>query len=324
MTSSTTLPGILTLLVSAGACTSAGDESPSDGDQAPAGPAFGAFQVALVPLVAGARGEPDTPAFTSIVGKVSDGPTPSGMIWEEAAANGDCRLVTPRIPFCEQPCGGGALCVEDGECQPYPAAIGVGTVHVEGLQTTGGQTSLSMDPVAGYYQLGGGVGLVYPPFAEGDDVTLTAGGSASAPGFTLAARGIGPLEVTSEILRLDGEPMVLEWTPPGQAGLATISVAIDISYHGGTKGQVLCDAPDTGSLEIAASLLDGLKALGVSGFPKAEIARTAVGSADPPDQVDLVIVSRVTKMLEIPGVVSCNEDGDCPEGQTCQFDFRCD
>ncbi len=77
------------------------------------------------------------------------------------------------------------------------------------------------------------------------------------------------------------------------------------------------------AFDVPASLLDQLKALGISGFPKVEIARRAVGSTDPPAQVDLVVESMVTGLLDIPGVVSCNGDDDCPQGQTCGSDFRC-
>ena len=85
----------------------------------------------------------------------------------------------------------------------------------------------------------------------------------------------------------------------------------------------MCESPDSGSLDVSASLLDQLKELGLSGFPKIEVARRTMGSTDPPAQVDLVVESRVTKFLEIPGVTSCNGDGDCPGGQTCRPDFRC-
>ena len=99
-----------------------------------------------------------TPGFTSVLGKMYDGPIPSAIIWEETASSGDCRLLTPRIPFCESSCGNGAVCVEDGQCQSYPSAISVVTVHVDGLQT-----SFAMDPIANNYQIPGGVALAWPP-----------------------------------------------------------------------------------------------------------------------------------------------------------------
>jgi len=40
-------------------------------------------------------------------------------------------------------------------------------------------------------------------------------------------------------------------------------------------------------------------------------------------RVDLVLSSQVERGVEVPGVVSCNEDADCPGGQRCQPDRRC-
>ena len=313
--------GIAALLLLSYSC---GGETPSvdaPSDQGIPGSAtqqpFGTFQVALV----APRGE--TPGFTSVLGKVYDGPTPPAIIWEEAASGGGCRLLTPRVPFCEEPCGSGTICVEDGRCQPYPSPITVGTVQANGLRTDAGANTFSMDPIANNYQPTGGIRLPHPAFFEGDDITFSASGTASVAPFTMTAKAIGPLEVADKTLTLDGGPMTLEWTPAQQPELAPISAAFDISYHGGTKGKIECESPDTGSLQVSASLLDQLKALGVSGFPKVEITRKAIGTTDPSVETELVIQSMITKILEIPGVISCNEDADCPEEQACQPDFRC-
>ncbi len=263
------------------------------------------------------------PGFTAVLGRIQDGPTPGAIIWEEAASSGDCRLLTPRVPFCEQPCDGGALCVEDGRCQSFPAAITVGTVQVDGLLTVAGETAFSMEPIANNYQPPGGTRLAFPAFSAGDDITFAANGTKSVSTFAVTAKGISPLEIANESIELGGEPVLLEWTPSAQMDVTTISVAFDISYHGGTKGRVVCECPDTGSLDVSASLLEQLKALGISGFPKIEIARGTIGSTDPPAKVDLVVESMVTKILEIPGVISCNGDADCPGGQSCRPDFRC-
>jgi hypothetical protein len=97
---------------------------------------------------------------------------------------------------------------------------------------------------------------------------------------------------------------------------------INLSYHGGTKGKIECDCEDNGSLVIPASLLDQLKALGISGFPKIEIARRSIGT-NAAAHADIVIESKVIKMLKVPGLVSCNGDEECPSGQSCQGDLRC-
>ena len=57
------------------------------------------------------------PGYTVVLGGIYDNPIPVAIIWEEVAASDDCRLLTPRIPLCEVPCGETALCVEDDSCQ---------------------------------------------------------------------------------------------------------------------------------------------------------------------------------------------------------------
>lgn len=303
--------GVLFALV-LGACSSNGNGQPESEDL------VGSFQVSLSFTISGQ-------GYTSVVGKVFDGPTPNPVILEEAAKDGDCTLFTPRVPFCEEPCGGTALCVEDDLCQPYPNAVSAGTVHVQGLLTTNGETSFSMDPIANNYQPTGGIVLEYPAFSEGDEITFDAEGEGEVPAFTLNARGIAPLELLGETIELlDGQAVNLTWTPPGQSDIGRVKVKLDISHHGGSKGQIKCDTEDDGSLELSGAMLDQLKALGVAGFPTIVIWRETSGSAKiPAGRVELVIDSRIEKEVVIPGVISCWEDTDCPDGMTCQADQQC-
>jgi hypothetical protein len=285
------------------------DENPPDSK-----PSFGAFQISLVPP------EGTMPGMTSLSGRVNDGPTPSTIIWEEQASSGYCKLLTPRVPFCSEPCLAGVACVEDDSCQPYPSALTAGTVTVNGAITKDGATSFTMDPINGTYQPVGIV-LSYPPFSEGAAVTITAAG-ATAPAINLTGKGIVPLEILNDSIVLeDNKPVTVQWTPPTIAGISTISIMVDISHHGGTKGKIEVECPDNGSVIIPATLIDQLKALGYFGFPKMEITRRAV-TRDTGSNVELVIESKVTKYLHIPGLISCDEDDDCPEGQTCEY-FRC-
>ncbi len=283
----------------------------------PSGAAVGAFQVKLVP-------PGNSPGYTAVFGQVHDGPTPSPVAWEESAAEGACRLWEPRIPVCLEPCGGVAACVDDGVCQPYPAAADAGTVQVQGLMTDSGHSTFEMSPIVGTYQPTG-LTLAYPAFSEGDEIVFTAAG-ADTPAFELRSVGIAPLELSNETFPLEsGEPLVLQWTPPGQSADTRIRVHLDISHHGGTKGKVECEWDDTGSLELPAALLDQLLALGVSGFPTIVISREAVGSTSiPMGRVDLLIVSSLERAVEIEGLLSCNEDEDCPDGQSCTDDRRCE
>jgi len=284
---------------------------------------IGTFQVALMAPTQ------INPAYTKVFGKVYDGPTPSPLIWEEAARDGACRLMTPRVPYCEEPCGGEAMCVEDDTCQPYPAGITVGTVDVEGLRVSGGGTTFSMDPVAGNYQPTG-ITLEYPAFSEGDAVIFSAEGEGPVPAFTLEGDGITQLELLNQSIELaDGQAVNLSWTAPGQ-DLAEIYVKLDISHHGGTKGMIECDTGDTGSLELSAGMLDQLKALGISGWPSIVVTRWTAGSAKTPlGRIDLSIISSLEMFIDIPGLVSCTcpvgePCPECPTGQTCQDDLKCE
>ncbi|MFO0573373.1 MAG: hypothetical protein U1A78_05210 [Polyangia bacterium] len=279
----------------------------------------GTFQVSLV--------APDSslgsPGYTSVVGKVADGPTPAQLQWTTSSSAGGCVLRKPRVPFCDTPCSGGAVCVEDNKCQSYPSSKSVGTVRATGIKTTSGATEFSMDPVAGGYQASGA--LPYPAFAEGAAIQLVAAGGVYSA-FTLKTSGIAPLALlTDPIPVASNQAVKLSWTPPGQAGISTIHVKLDISHHGGTKGMIECDAPDSGALEIPAAMITELLALGTAGFPTIVVTRSATpGSAViAPGRVDLNVSSAVERAVQIPGVVSCNDSSMCAQGQSCQADLTC-
>ncbi|WP_437811175.1 hypothetical protein [Sorangium sp. So ce1078] len=279
----------------------------------------GAFQVRSSPGDA-----PETPGSTSVFGKIYDGPTPSQVVWELAAEEGSCRLLTPRVPFCNEPCGGSAVCVEDDTCQPYPAAHSAGDVTATGLNLESGEAALVMKPTANNYQPPAGVKLAYPPADEGQTVRLEASGDYFSA-FAVEARGVSPIELLNDTIRIEPDAAVqLAWTPPGQAGISALRVTLDISHHGGTKGMIECTAEDTGSLDLPASLVTQLLDLGVAGFPSIVVTREAVGSATiAPGRVDLVISSQVERPVEVAGLTSCNDSSQCPDGQTCQTDLTC-
>ncbi|XYH96639.1 hypothetical protein ACMHYB_54175 [Sorangium sp. So ce1128] len=320
---------LLSLGCSSTAADGAGapDAGPPDGapeqDGATGDPArlIGAFQV---------RSLPDAPAggeatgSTSVIGKIYDGPTPSQVVWEVQAEEGSCQLLTPRVPFCNQPCGGSAVCVEDDTCQPYPTAHSAGAVTATGLNLESGEASLVMTPTANNYQPPAGAKLRYPPADEGQPVRFEASGDYFGA-FTLEARGVSPLDLLNDAIELEPDQAVqLEWTPPGQADISTIHVKLDISHHGGTKGMIECAADDTGSLELPASLVTQLLDLGVAGFPTIIVTRRSVGSTTiAPGRVDLVISSQIEQAVVIAGLVSCSDTSECPEGQTCQDDLTC-
>jgi hypothetical protein len=283
----------------------------------------GTFQIELVPPVPAMGDTPETPGKTAVLGKVYDGPTPAQIIWEEASADGDCRLLTPRVPFCSTPCGGSAVCVEDETCEPYPTSGSVGTVTVTGVATDTGAAEFTMEPINNNYQAAG-VKLAYPAFAEGDDLGLSAAGG-DFQSFTVAARGIAPIDLTTTEFTLTADqPLALAWAPAGQLDLSTIHVKLDISHHGGTKGMIECATADDGALDIPAALISELLDLGVAGFPSIVMRRENTGATTiAAGRVDLAITTRVERFVDIPGLSSCTHDSQCPDGQTCQSDLTC-
>ncbi len=291
-----------------------------DGSKGDPNVLVGSFQARLIAPISA----PATPGQTSLIGKVYDGALPDNILWELQQKEGDCRLVTPRVPFCKTPCGGSAVCVENDVCKPYPKANSAGSVTATGIKVQGAGASFTMTPIVNGYQPPAGTTLAYPGWAEGDDIKIQAAGDYYAP-FTLVARGIAQLNLTSPSYALaKDQPLKLTWTPPAKAGVSTVQVKLDISHHGGTKGKIECDTADSGALEISAPLITKLLGLGVAGFPTVLVIRRAVGSAViAPGRVDLVVSSDIEHDVIVPGVVSCTDTAQCPPGQTCQSDLTC-
>ena len=284
----------------------------------------GSFQVKLIAPVAATASTAAVPGSTAILGKVYDGPTPSSIVWETSQTSGSCALFLPRVPTCTSPCGGSALCVEDETCQAYPTSKSVGSVRVTGIMTSAGATELTMSAIANNYQPPAGTSLPFPAFAEGDTIRFETSGGAYAV-FTLEAKGIAPLVVPEgRVAITSGQPLQLSWTAPSHPELSSVHVKLDINHHGGSKGMIACDVPDTGSLELPASLLTQLINLGVAGFPSVILTRSSKGSVSiAPGRVDLVISSEVEREITVPGLESCTDNSQCTNGKTCGADLVC-
>lgn len=277
-------------------------------------PLVGSFAVTLVAATS------TNNAFTSVLGRVYDAAVPDDIEMQLAAEIGDCSLWTPRIPFCDPACGGTEVCVADDECVPYPTSQDVGTITVTGLGDP-----FEMDPIVGAYQPPGSVAIDYPPSPPGTAVVLSATGGVYAP-FTVQSTSIEPLELLGpEQIDLDPElPLTLTWTPPEDPAVTQVRVRMDISHHGGFKGEILCSTEDDGSLEIDAELLTLLVDLGVAGFPSITVTRAAEGATQiAPGRVMLTVSSGVERELLIAGLVSCNDNDGCDTGQTCATDRTC-
>jgi hypothetical protein len=274
---------------------------------------LGGFAVALV----AATETPPVPAFTSITGKVYDGPSPPTVVWEAQTSSGGCTLYAVKPPFCGPSCGGEAACVATNTCVPYPRAQNLGTVTVTGVGAP-----VTLISVANNYQAPPRPALPYPPAAEGAAITVQAS-SGPLGAFSVTSGGVAPLGASGPVALESGKPLHLAWTPPGRAG-TVVEVKLDISHHGGTRSKIECTAPDSGSLDISAPLITGLVSLGVAGFPGVSLTRVSEGRTQvPAGLISLRVTSTADLVVNIPGVTSCEEDIECPAGQKCQPDKRC-
>jgi hypothetical protein len=264
-----------------------------------------------------------TPPASQVSGVIRARERHELTLLDEMARDGSCRLLKPRQPFCTQPCTLPNACIADDVCVDNdPPLQNLGTVTFKGLKLTSGAASLQLENASNAY--GTGEPLNFPPFDEGADVSVEATG-ADLAAFTIHAKGIAPLVLGAESYMLErGKPIVLTWTAKGAGADSTIHVKLDISHHGGTKAQIECDAPDNGSLTLAASLITPLFNLGFSGFPTIDVTRASVGTASlAQGKVQLTLNQYIQRPVTIPGLVSCTMDEDCPTGQTCQTDLQC-
>jgi hypothetical protein len=297
--------------------TDTSGEQPSSAQPLPldeSAPLVGKFQLSLQAKEGGT-------SVTTFTGSVGNLPQPELTIWEivtEDEASG-CSLLKPRVPSCPAGCGTGA-CVDDAQCADYPTRHSVGDVTIDGVQTTAGETSMTIKPQKPRfdYVKTASVTLLYPPADEGAPLLLTSAGGEYTP-LRLESSGIAPIELQQEgALPLSSEePLHLQWAAPSK-GKSRIEIKVDISHHGGAKGKITCDTDDDGELDIPAVLTKGLIEFGVAGFPTVEVTRVArgVGNVEP-GRVEFSVISMDDRELTVPGLTSCMSDDDCPESQVC-------
>lgn len=252
---------------------------------------------------------------TNILGTVYDGPTPASKTWDTVMSKGDCKLIVPRIHNCGEPCPG-MICAEDNTCKEEPDKIGIGSITVNGLDTKDGTKDVVLEPV--YYMPI--PEFNYPPFKDNDEISFSVTGTSEISSFSLSAKGFDLLNLHNEnILYEDNKPIKLTWDPPPHPDNSFIYLEIDISYHGGTKAQIICRTQDDGELTIPADMLDKLKTYGIFGFPRMVFYRR--------NQINkkgltVIIEHEVTRYLTIPGYVSCGGDEPCPDGYECNHSTK--
>jgi len=248
-------------------------------------------------------------AFSVAGGTVYDGPVPEAFPLSLALEEAGCQLLKPKLPFCSKGCGGDAACVDDETCATYPKAQDVGVLRLEGL----GSAPVTMDPFPPSFAYQSSA-LPHPPCVEGEAVRL------SADGFGAEAPCIAPLIVSSTDFAVRrGQALQLDWEAPANADQTRMLVKLDVSHHGGKKGEIDCDLPDTGTFAIPASLVTALVDLGLAGFPT--IVLTRIASASSPEQpaISFAISSGIEREVDT-GIASCTEDDQCPTDQTCNGD----
>jgi hypothetical protein len=265
------------------------------------------------------------PPLASMVGFVRDAPVIASMLWDFEQEAGDCVLEVPRFPFCDPDCGAGQSCVEDDLCIDEPVGVDVGTVTVSGLSTNEGGADFELMRIGASYQPSRSLDIRYPPADEGAEVRIAAAGGDVAP-FEITTRGIAPLDVDAgESVPAEREmPLSLSWQPPGANASSTARAVVDVSHHGGSRGRIVCELDDAGALEIDAALVTALLDLGTAGFPTVKLTRRAVGSTViEHGRVELSVEQSIELPLSIPGLVSCTDSAECPDGQSCQSTRKC-
>jgi hypothetical protein len=245
------------------------------------------------------------PARTNVLGIIYDGPVPSGEVpLKLESTSGDCELLVPWAPFCSEPCPGGSKCTADDTCTAQPQMLDVGPVVLSGLGD-----ELTMEAIAGNYQ---SPTLPAEPCEEGVAVSV------QASSFSMEAKCIARLELTTPvpIPVIAGKAVDLAWTPASNGVGSRVKIHLDIAHHGGKKGEINCDVPDTGSFAIPEKLVTQLVKLGLAGYPDIALERYTRDADAANPNVALKIGSLIRREVDT-GVISCDDDSQCPSGKTC-------
>lgn len=253
--------------------------------------------------------------FTRVGGEVNDAVLGSDVP-TEVDTEGDCRLLQDVVTTCDPGCPAATqACSPDGVCVALPRKRDVGSVTVRGLLVP-----LVMQPNASTRSYANPAlpQLPNPGFVPGADLRIASAGGDYAP-FELRGWGISPLVLSGDVIDVRrGQPVRLAWEAPEVPGPARVNVELNINFHGSNSARIECDFPDTGAAEIAARLVDGLFARGLSGNPTLTATRRSATSATiEPGCVQMLVYSEVSTPVQVEGVVTCRTSSDCPPPQMC-------
>lgn len=259
--------------------------------------------------------------FSAFEGSLANGVVPA-HVPDVVKTQGDCILYQPPSLSCDPPCGPNERCDRSGKCIAAPRNQDLGKVYVRGMSK-----DLDIEPKEpGFHYVNEGT-LPHPVTKGSQELQLFV---SDAPGGALAlhAYGIEALEGTPTKVKLEkGKDLDLVWTAAKDSERSKMLLSLNVNNHGAAASWITCAVPDTGSYALPGELIMALFDAGVSGFPSLEFNRVSIDSkslsGDADACLEFAVQSPVTIDVEVPGLVSCKDDSDCPEGQSCKDDLSC-
>jgi hypothetical protein len=172
------------------------------------------------------------------------------------AQEGPCVLMTPEPAECPDYCQDGTIC-KGKECVAWAKPVTVGEVSISGLKT--GPVVLHQSDYDGMVYSNP---LDYDLFDETSTVTISTTGG-DIPAFSASVPGFLPLDTgwTNGLVLtlLDNAENTVTWNAGGPDDFVRLVIKSSNSCHGcPLHAQLVCDAPDQGSLTLPAALVEAL------------------------------------------------------------------
>jgi hypothetical protein len=205
---------------------------------------------------------------TFTVGVNRNGGTFSGVYWDgpdpgllDSVLEEDGCAFYRYVPReCDPPCDPPLACAFDETCRPWPQYLSVGTISV-----TGTDPPLEIEPTEfnSYYTT-----EVYEDlFGPGDALTVSAAGSFDVGPFSVTVAGVPLLEPYEQtVTMVEGEPLVISWTPADGPDDAVVRVHLDNDHHG-VAAYAECEVPSAeGQILVPESIVEKMIEAGGSGI----------------------------------------------------------